>query len=161
MAGNSDDRMREALARLPMLASADLRAEWRRLYGTEAPARIGHDLLIGAIAYRLQEQALGGLRPELRRRMRKIVQAIRQGGEVSVAAGPRLKPGTRLIREWQGRTYEVLVGDDGYVWRQQQYRSLSEIARAITETRWSGPVFFGLKPRPLARGADGGSDAAI
>jgi hypothetical protein len=156
------DRVREALARLPILDSTALRAEWRRLYGTEAPARIGRDLLIGALAYRLQEQALGGLRPELRRRLRNIVAEVERGGEVTVTAAPRLKPGTRLLRDWQGRTHEVLVRGDGFVWQQTEYRSLSQIARAITGTRWSGPVFFGLKSRTSsARLADGGADAAV
>jgi hypothetical protein len=90
---------------------------------------------------------LGGLRPELRRRLRSIAEAAGRGGEVVLTAPPRLKPGTRLIREWQGRTHEVLVGDGSFLWQRTQYRSLSQIARAITGTRWSGPVFFGLKPR--------------
>ena len=89
---------------------------------------------------------LGGLRPELRRRLRHVAEQARHGGQV-VPAAPRLKPGTRLIREWQGRTHEVVVGENGFLWQQAQYRSLSQIARAITGTRWSGPVFFGLKPR--------------
>jgi hypothetical protein len=79
-----------------------------------------------------------------------------------VPAAPRLKPGTRLIREWQGRTHEVVVGENGFLWQQAHYRSLSKIARAITGTPWSGPVFFGLKPRTVARrGAGVDADASI
>jgi hypothetical protein len=106
----------------------------------------------------LQEEALGGLRPERQRRLRNIAEQAGRGGKLDLAAAPRLKPGTRLLREWQGRTHEVLVSDNGFVWQQARYRSLSQIARAITGTSWSGPVFFGLKPRSTHRLGD--SDAA-
>jgi len=155
------DRMREALRGLPTLGRTELRAEWRRLYGTEARVRLGRALLLAALAYRLQENAVGGLRPDLRRRLRHIVESVRRGDEV-VSAAPHLKPGTRLMREWQGHTHEILVVDGGFLWQQARYRSLSQIARAITGTRWSGPVFFGLKPRTAARRSGGlGVDDAI
>ena len=70
-----------------------------------------------AVAYRLQELALGGLRPELQRRLRRIAQEFRETGSTRMRAGPELKPGTRLVREWQGRTYEVLALDDGFSWQ--------------------------------------------
>jgi len=159
MRRESLDRLREALARLPTASRADLQAEWRRLYRTEPPARVGRELLIAAIGYRLQEAALGGLRPELQRRLRHIAEQVSRGEEPELTAAPRLKPGTRLLREWQERSHEVQVDGGGFVWRQQHYRSLSQIARAITGTSWSGPVFFGLKPRAVAR-ATGPADAA-
>ena len=117
------NEIREALSRLPSLGRAELRAEWQRLYGTNAPVRLGHELLIVAIAWRFQENMLGGLRPELRRRLRHVAEQARHGGQV-VPAAPRLKPGTRLIREWQGRTHEVVVGENGFLWQQAHYRSL-------------------------------------
>ena len=98
-----------------------------------------------AVAYRMQELALGGLRPERQRRLRQIAQEFRETGSTRMRARPELKPGTRVIREWQGRTYEVLVLDDGFSWQSTRYRSLSAIARTITGTPWSGPLFFGLK----------------
>jgi hypothetical protein len=159
MPRESLDRLREALRRLPTATRVELTAEWRRLYPTNPPARISRALLIAAIAYRVQEAALGGLRPELQRRLRHIAEQVSRGEEPALTATPRLKPGTRLLREWQGRTHEVLVIDDGFVWQQERYRSLSQIARAITGTRWSGPVFFGLKPRTAPR-SNGGADAA-
>jgi len=122
--------------RLPSASRADLRSEWLRLYRTEAPGRLSRELLIGAIAYHLQAQALGGLRPELQRRLRNVAQQVSRGGQLGLMGPPRLKPGTRLLREWQGRTHEVLVGDHGFVWQQTRYRLLSQIARAITGTRW-------------------------
>lgn len=114
---------------------------------------------------------MGGLRPEPQRRLRQIAQEFRETGSTRMRARPALKRGTRLIREWQGRTYEVLVLDDGFSWQSTRYRSLSAIARTITGIPWSGPIFFGLKPyrsatrlSALAPGAAGesmeGADAA-
>jgi len=93
----------------------------------------------------MQEIALRGLRPEPQRQLRQIAQELKQTGAAAKRFRPQLKPGTRLIREWQGRTYEVVVRDDGLSWQGMQYRSLSAIARKITGTAWSGPLFFGLK----------------
>ncbi|HEX6442259.1 MAG TPA: DUF2924 domain-containing protein [Stellaceae bacterium] len=160
MRRQSLDRVREALARLPTASRADLRTEWRRLYRSEPPPRLGRELLMAAIAYRLHEAALGGLRPESHRRLRNIAKEAGRGEEPALRVAPRLKPGTRLVREWQGHTHEVLVGEDGFIWRQARYRSLSQLARAITGTSWSGPVFFGLKPRPAPRPNAGVGNAA-
>jgi Protein of unknown function (DUF2924) len=137
-------RSREALTRLPGLDIYELREQWRNLYKTEASPHLSRELLIRAVAYRMQEVALGGLRPELQRRLRRIGQELKERGEATIDR-PQLKPGTRLIREWQGRAYEVLVLDDGFSWQGAHYRSLSAIARQITGTAWSGPLFFGLK----------------
>src|SRR5207253_2232691 len=79
-------------------------------------------------------------------------QQLKQTGAANTPRRPELKPGTRLVREWQGRTYEVLVLDRGFSWQGTHYRSLSALARKITGTAWSGPLFFGLKPnRPANR----------
>jgi DUF2924 family protein len=94
----------------------------------------------------MQELARGGLRPEPQRQLRRIAQQFKETGAATVRARPELRPGTRLVREWQGRTYDVLVVDDGFSWQGTRYRSLSAIARKITGTAWSGPLFFGLKP---------------
>ena len=98
----------------------------------------------------MQEIALRGLRPEPQRQLRQIAQELKQTGAAAKRFRPQLKPGTRLIREWQGRTYEVVVRDDGFCWQGTPYRSLSAIARKITGTAWSGPLFFGLKQNRLA-----------
>ena len=89
---------------------------------------------------------------ERQRQLRRIAQEFKETGAASIRARPELKPGTRLVREWQGRTYEVLVLDDGFSWQDTHHRSLSALARKITGTPWSGPLFFGLKPnRPANR----------
>jgi hypothetical protein len=134
------------LSRLRELDAPALRRRWHELYGTEPPKRISRDLITRAVAHRLQELSQGGLNPALRRRLRQLADEVRATGGLSIAREPRLKPGTRLIREWQGAVCEVTVLDDGFTWQGQRWRSLSQIARAITGTRWSGPLFFGLKP---------------
>jgi len=99
----------------------------------------------------MQELARGGLRPEPQRQLLRIAQHFTEIGEATIRDRPELKPGTRLMREWQGRTYDVLVLDDGFSWQGTRYRSLSAIARQITGTAWSGPLFFGLKPNRATR----------
>ena len=143
----------EALSRLPEVDLCQLRELWCRLYKTKAPPRLSRELLMRAVAYRIQELASGGLRPELQRQLHRIALELRQTGRVTMHPRPQLKPGTRLMREWQGRSHEVLVLDDGFSWQATHYRSLSAIARKITGTAWSGPLFFGLRsnrsvPRP-------------
>ena len=136
---------KEALSRLPKLDIRALREEWRFLYKTDASPHLSRELLIRAVAYRMQEIALGGLRPEPQRQLRQIAQELKQTGAAAKRFRPQLRPGIRLIREWQGRTYEVVVVDDGLSWQGTHYRSLSAIARKITGTAWSGPLFFALK----------------
>ena len=143
---------REALSRLPNLDIGELRQQWRGLYKTQAPPNLSRELLVRAVAHRMQELALGGLRPEPRRQLLRMAQQFKQTGKATIRARPELKPGTRLMREWQGRTYHVLVLDEGFSCQNTHYRSLSAIARKITGTAWSGPLFFGLKQnRPSTR----------
>ena len=137
---------REALARLPKLGLRELRQQWRVLYKADASPHLSRELLLRAVAYRMQEVALGGLRPQRQRQVRQFAQHLKESQEGRIRPRPELKAGTRLVREWQGRTYEVLVLDDGLSWQGTSYRSLSAIARKITGTAWSGPLFFGLKP---------------
>jgi hypothetical protein len=141
---------REALSRLPTLDIGELRQQWRGLNKTQAPANLSRELLLRAVAYRMQEVALGGLRPARQRRLRQMAQQFNRIGAANTPPRAELKPGTRLMREWQGRTYDVLVLDDGFSWQNTQYRSLSALARKITGTAWSGPTFFGLKPNRTA-----------
>jgi hypothetical protein len=158
MAARQKNASREALSRLPKLDIHELREEWRCLYKADVSPHLSRELLIRAVAYRMQEVALGGLRPELQRQLRQIAQNLKEGGQARIRLRPELKPGTRLIREWQGRTYEVMVLDACLSWQGTQYRSLSAIARKITGTAWSGPLFFGMKQN---RSADRRSSPAL
>jgi len=104
MAARHKDASREALARLPKLDIRELREEWCRLYKADASPHLSRELLIRAVAYRMQEVALGGLRPEPQRQLRQIATELKQTGGAAKRFRPQLKPGTRLMREWQGRT---------------------------------------------------------
>ena len=134
------------LAVLPDLSLKVLKARWRELYGSAPPSRLGRALMVQGIAYRLQEQDLGGLKPAVRRRLAQAAEDI-AAGRSRPASPPIIKPGTRLLRDWQGVTHEVIVLEGCVQYRGQTWRSLSAVAREITGTRWSGPLFFGLKGR--------------
>jgi len=122
-----------------------LRADWKRLTGRLPPIGLRRDLLMRALAYKLQERAFGGLDSATRKRLDQIAASVERGQTRGVAPAPRLRPGTALTRDWQGRAHTVLVLEQGFEYAGQIYKSLSAIARAITGTRWSGPAFFGLR----------------
>ncbi len=142
------------LTALTVMDGDGLRREWRRLYRSHPPLHIRRDLLVLAIAWKLQERVYGGLTAAQKRRLASIGEELRKNGNLSTGPAIRLKPGLRLVREWRGETHTVLVLEDGFEWNGQRRRSLSEIAREITGTRWSGPLFFGLKPRPMPFGGE-------
>ena len=119
--------------------------QWRSVYGTAPPAKISKLFLVYATAYRLQEQALGELKPATQRYLVKVVDDVSSGQQTKIAPPTALKPGARLLREWHGITHEVVVLEDGVMFKGKRYRSLSEVARAITGARWSGPLFFGVR----------------
>jgi hypothetical protein len=130
------------LARLEAMSSADLRDRWRKLVGTPAP-RISPKMMRLALAWEIQASVHGGL-------PRQVTQALDQlaRGETRTQAA---RAGMRLVREWGGRIHVVTVGEDQVIrWDEREWRSLSEVARAITGTRWSGPAFFGLKTKAKA-----------
>jgi hypothetical protein len=121
-----------------------LREQWHSQYGSEPPTRMSREMMVQAIAYHLQEQAFGGLSRGTRTKLLAgVLQKKRPPARVRKER--HIKLGTRFLREWNGRTYEVIAMADGkFAFQGAAYRSLSEIARKITGTRWSGPAFFGL-----------------
>jgi hypothetical protein len=129
-----------------------LKQRWRELYGTQPPRRISRDLLIRAVAYRMQEQVFGGLKPSTRRLLTRVAAEAAQRREIKVTPQSSLKPGAILLREWHGTQYQAVVRDDGIVFQGKRYSSLSQIAQRITGTRWSGPRFFGLRAEPQEQG---------
>ena len=134
-------RLASDLAGLPGLDRPALVEQWQILYGAAPPTGISRQLLIRAIAYRMQENVYGGLKPSTRRFLEKAAEDASAGRQV-LAPPSVIKPGTRLLREWHGVTYEVIVLKDGVQCNGKQYRSLSEVARSITGAKWSGPLFF-------------------
>jgi hypothetical protein len=140
--------MPSRLKRLQELDGSALREEWRRLSRSEPP-RISRDLLVRALAYRVQELEFGGLPKWARQSLvgSAIDPSEAEGAPKPKPARPRLKPGARFMREWHGRTHSVAVLDDGFEFEGKRYRSLTQIAREITGAHWSGPRFFGLAKR--------------
>ena len=135
----------DKLAELHDLDLAALKQGWRALYRNEAPVHIGRTLLLHAVAYRLQETALGGLKRSTRRLLERVAEdSIPRRSPIEMPA-TKVTPGTVLIREWHGVSHRVTVLKDGVLLRGARYRSLSEVARKITGSRWSGPRFFGLR----------------
>jgi|SRR5579862_1218387 len=136
----------QEIAQLPGLSRQQLLDLWHKLYGRNAPPGIRRELMVPFLAYRLQEKAYGGLKPATRTKLLRIAHALEKAPSSNqLIVQPGIKPGTRIFRQWRGESHEVLVTESGYEYRGAKYESLSGIARKITGTRWSGPVFFGLK----------------
>lgn len=142
---------------LESLASLNLhplREEWAKYYRSAAPSAMSPELLQRAIGYKIQEEALGGLNRRTQLRLSSLKSAFGGKGSAGARPVPSLKPGTKLLREWQGKVHEVLALDDGrFAYAGKSYRSLTMIARQVTGVHQSGPKFFGLKlPQASADG---------
>jgi hypothetical protein len=139
------------LAALRTLPTADLKRQWRELFGTEPPA-FNRPYLQSRLAYRIQELAYSGLKPETRARLEALGEQLDGGNVVlrRIRADSRPLPGTRLVREWQGVQHVVTVRVDDFEFEGRPYKSLSAVARSITGTRWNGWTFFGLRQRGSA-----------
>ena len=135
------------LVRLEALTNFELRAEWRRLHHMQPPKSLSRDLLLRGITYKIQERAFGGLSKSVLRKLTGTGPDATSDDHHRAAPRTTVKPGTRLVREWNGQTHTVLVHADGVEWRDKRYRSLSVVAREITGAHWSGPRFFGLTSR--------------
>jgi hypothetical protein len=142
------DTVLTRIAELNTLPIRDLKKQWRDFFETEPPA-YNRRFLEHRLAYRIQELAYGGLKPETIKKLRALGEQL-DGGDPSRRrrhSQDRPIAGTRLIREWQGIEHCVTVRDEGYEYQGRPYQSLSAVARGITGTRWNGWVFFGLKNR--------------
>jgi len=122
---------------------------WQKVYRKAAPAGIRREILIPFLAYKIQENAYGGLKPAVRAELRRIARSL-VSNPTGLLGRSRIKPGSRILRRWSGEVHEVFVTESGYRYQGTSYQSLSQIARRITGTRWSGPAFFGLKTMKTA-----------
>lgn len=137
--------MLKQITELPTLPQDRLKALWREYFGVEPPAyRKG--FLVRGLAHRIQELTFGGLSPAHQARLEAMIEdeGAPSNGRKRVN-GERFLLGTRLVREWKGIAHEVTVIEGGFEYQGRRYRSLSAAARAITGTRWNGPLFFGLR----------------
>jgi hypothetical protein len=126
-----------------------LRARWRMLFGAVPPKGLTKDIIGRMVAYRIQEQAFGGLDRETVKLLDRLAR-----GEKPNELNRRLKAGTVLVREYNGERHTVTVMPNGFLWQDTTYSSLSIIAQAITGTKWNGPRFFGLRVPSHPKNAD-------
>ncbi len=123
----------------------ELRTTWRTLFNQEPPFRARQDFMQGHIAWAIQAKEHGGLKRKASNQLKQLMDDLRKGEELKADQSLTVKPGTKLIRQYQGERHEVIVVEDGFRYQGKSYNSLSSIAREITGTRWNGRVFFGVK----------------
>ena len=145
MARPTREEVEAEIALLGGLSLEALKARWLELKGIPFPKFMRRGLMTKAVAHAIRESASGGLDAATQRKLEQAIRQIVPSGQRPPPAANKIKAGTRLVREWRGRVHEVSVAADGFVWNGERHRSLSEIARLITGTRWNGWVFFGLK----------------
>ena len=145
MARPTREEVEAEAALLGGLSLEALKARWLELKGIPFPTFMRRGLRTKAVAHAIRESAFGGLDPATRKKLEQAIRQIVPSGQKPPPAANKIKAGTRLVREWRGRVHEVMVTADGFAWNGKRHRSLSEIARLITGTRWNGWVFFGLK----------------
>ncbi len=132
---------------LEKLTLEDLRSKWSAAWGIAHHHRIGRTMLLKSLEYKIREQETGGLSHEQRQRLEQLIKSYKRNPNCFDEHSSVLKPGTRLVRHWNGTRYSVLVQNSGYEYKGKNYGSLSQIASDITGTRWNGWVFFGLKKK--------------
>jgi hypothetical protein len=147
--------LNDEIAHLRDLDLKGLRARWKSLFGKGPPSHMPRHLLFAVLAYRLQADELGDLSAEAVRLLKRLVASSTTATAMRLTAAldhqqSALKPGTILTREWNGQTYRVMVLGESFGWNGDTYDSLSQVAFAITGTKWSGPRFFGVKDKALA-----------
>jgi len=122
-----------------------LRQEWRSRYSSDPPVKQSADMLRRFLAWRIQEDAYGGLSAVTKRRLQSLAAAFAADSKHQPFLNVRFRAGTVLTREWNGVVHKVEASEVGYIYDGWRFASLSVIARKITGTRWSGPAFFGLR----------------
>jgi DUF2924 family protein len=136
------------LEQLKQMRPEELRKRWQTLFGSAPVPGLRSSLMVQAIARRLQEKAIGGLKPATQQLLQKVAEDASAGRKVTATTKQiQPRPGTVLVREWHGSKHQVSVLEEGFLYHSKRYGSLSQIAGLITGTQWSGPLFFGLKSR--------------
>jgi hypothetical protein len=155
---NSRLRVSADIDALHAMELDSLRDRWRKVFGSEPQPRLSRELLIRAVAFDLQTKARSGVSKKVIRALERIAAGKDEPGPAGHGVVGALRPGTRLMREWQGKVHEVVVLEKGFLWNGSTYASLSVIGRTITGTRVSGPRFFGTLERQSTPRRAGGAD---
>lgn len=141
------------ISRIQGLKPDEVRTLWRDTFKRGVPKALTRDLLVRTLCWHIQEKAFGGHSPA----MLKLLAGYAKGRPGEANRLRRLKPGTELVREYQGERHTVIITREGFRWGEQDYPSLTAIARAITGSNWNGPRFFGLRERLENSGGEVGS----
>jgi len=139
-----DCNIKQEINTLRILNIGALKHKYLKLNLVKSPKRLSREFLMQAIAYKLQENTVGGMSRAHKRKLSALVQKFENEEDISLPVKPLYKPGTRFIREWQGVNHSVTILEKGFEYEGKQYNSLSAVARKITGARWSGPRFFGV-----------------
>jgi hypothetical protein len=143
----SAEEIDSEIARIRSLDKDQLKESWRETFKRDVPKALTKDLLARMLIYRMQEQIFGGLD----RAALKILESYANGKPSESDRLRRLKPGTVLVREYQGERHTVTISPEGFIWQERTYDSLSAIALSITGTKWNGHRFFGVTERQQKR----------
>lgn len=135
------------IAKIERMSLIELREAWLKRFGKEAPKLKGRDLLVRVLAFRLQADVFGDHSPEVKRKLAHLASVLAKDPKAQLFPTPSLKPGIVLTREYRGVVHRVLVQTEGYLYDEKTYSSLTDIARTITGSNWSGPRFFGIEQR--------------
>ncbi len=146
-AANAAETELSSLSQMPI---GELRRLWRDRLGSEPPRLRSRSVILNELAWRIQADALGGMDSATERRLAEIGKALERDGDYEPKARRDFSPGVALTREWKGAIHKVTVVAQGFQYLGKRYKSLSDIARTITGTRWSGPRFFGLEQKRKA-----------
>lgn len=145
----SGDQIVREIDILCAIGLSGVRQKWHEVFGKQPPNALTQDLMVRQLAWRLQEEAFGGHGRETL----KLLDAYGRQDASKVVLFRRLKPGTSVVREYQGVRHVVTISEGGFVWQDKTYTSLSAIAREITGARWNGPRFFGLRAQDDGKAA--------
>jgi len=139
--------MDQKIAKLEAMSLVQIREAWLERFSVQAPELKGRELLVRVLAFRIQADAFGDHSPAVKRKLTHLASILSIDPKAPLFPTPSLRPGIVLMREWKGVVHKVLVQHQGYLYADKSYGSLSDVARAITGTQWSGPRFFGIEQR--------------
>lgn len=147
-------KLERELAEVARSFKSSLTDRYRKLFGRDPPKAFGPDLLRRSVAYRLQENAYGGLSKPAQRELNRLVRLMIARPDAKLRIPRQVQSGTELVREFKGKSHRVQIVQNGFLYEGKVYASLSEIARLITGTRWNGPRFFGLRRNAAEQAAE-------